>query len=307
MGLRNEIRLLRRGRDWRGRATVPRSAQPWAPRRQRKQFPTSWARSTPARLARSAVQAGALKPVVWTETRPRVYGADLLDEVRGPVVLVSNHTSHLDAPLIFGSLPKRMARRTAVGAAADYFFDARWRALATALVFNAFPVERQGSRTSTERQAPLSLAHRLLRRGWNLVLFPEGTRSTDGWVQRFRFGAAQLCTTAGVPAVPMAIRGTYAAMPKGHNWPRSGRPAVAVRYGRPVYPREGESVRDFSARLEDEVGRLWVEQDEGWWESLHAADRRERPKGPQLTGWRRVWESTRPLAHGDRHRRVWRR
>jgi 1-acyl-sn-glycerol-3-phosphate acyltransferase len=53
---------------------------------------------------------------------------------------VSNHSSHLDAPLVLCSLPDAWRERTAVGAAADYFFDVWWRASATALVFNAFPV-----------------------------------------------------------------------------------------------------------------------------------------------------------------------
>ena len=75
-----------------------------------------------------------------------VEGTEYLDGVRGPVVFVANHSSHLDTPLILGSLPERFADRVAVGAAADYFFDARWRAALTALFFNAFPVERYGSR-----------------------------------------------------------------------------------------------------------------------------------------------------------------
>lgn len=298
MGLIHDVHLLRKGRDWRGRATTPRSAEPWAPKREHGQFPTSWARSAPARAARTAIQRGVLYPLVRAETRPAVHGADLLDDLRGPVLFVANHASHIDTPLILGSLPRRLARRTAVGAAADYFFDARWRALVTALAFNAFPVERRGSRRTR------SLAPALIDEGWSLLLFPEGTRSADGWMRPFRLGAAALCCQHGMPAVPIVVRGTFAAMPRGRGWPRPGRPSVVVRYGRPLHPEENESVRRFGFRLESEVSRLWVEHDTSWWDSLRTAEPGTAPKGPEVADWRRTWESTRPLPRPDR-RRVW--
>lgn len=334
MGLADDVRLLRRGRDWRGRATVPRSAEPWAPRRESRQFPTAWARTPLARAARVVALDGVLRTLAWTQTRPEVYGTDLLGDVRGPLVLVSNHASHLDTPLVLGSLPPHLRRWTAVGAAADYFFDARWRAVGTALIFNAFPVERHGADRGAARRGPnrdairrggatsLDSASALLVDGWNLLLFPEATRSQDGWMRRFRLGTAQLCCQHGVGAVPIAVRGSYAAMPRGRNWPRPGRPTVVVRYGRPLYPGPGESVRDFSGRLERTVARLWAEQDVGWWESLRgsanedaagAAPPRTATKqvaaarGPEAASWRRIWEASRPLPTARRRPRIWSR
>lgn len=291
MGLIGEARLLARGRDWRGRSRTPRSAEPFAPRAAPREFPTAWARTPAAAAVRAVIQRGVLKPVVWSQTTPQVSGLDLVAEVAGPVIFIANHASHLDAPLILGSLPRRFTRRIAVGAAADYFFDARWRASLTALVFNAFPVERQGSRRLR------SLAPRLLDEGWNLLLFPEGTRSQEGWMNSFRLGTAQLCCTRGVPAVPLALRGSFAAMPRGRNWPRPDRPRVALRYGRPLRPAAEESVRDFNERLSTAVSRLWAEEDLGWYRSLREqADRTlSPPVGPSGAGWRRMWESTRPL------------
>lgn len=302
MGLISEAKLLTRGRDWRGRSRTPRSAEAWAPKPEREVFPTGWARTAAARAVRYGFQRGVLKPVAWSQTRPQVEGLEYLEQLQGPAIFLSNHASHLDTPLILGSLPSRFVKRLAVGAAADYFFDARWRAVATALVFNAFPVERHGSRRHR------SLAPQLLDRGWSLLLFPEGTRSQDGWMTSFRLGTAQLCTSRGVPAVPIALRGTYGAMPRGRNWPLPGRPKVVVRYGRPLWPEEGESVRAFNERLGQAVSRLWAEEDLGWYKALRAqADGAVAlPSGPKGARWRRMWESTRPLPD-DRPARVWQR
>ncbi|GAA5180716.1 hypothetical protein GCM10023322_13650 [Rugosimonospora acidiphila] len=291
MGLFREARVLTAGRDWRGRSRTPRSAADHQPPDEPREFPTGWARTPAARVARRGLQRGVLTPLTWSQTRPEVTGREGLDATKGPVVLIANHASHLDTPLILGSLPEHIAKRTAVGAAADYFFDARWRAAATALVFNAFPVERYRSRRLR------SLAPQLLARGWSLLLFPEGTRSEDGWMAPLRMGAAQLCVTQGVAAVPVVLRGTYAAMPRGRNWPLPGRPRVVVRYGAPVKPEQGESARLFNQRLGQTVSRLWAEEEMGWYQSLRAqaAGELSMPTGPQAAEWRRMWESTRPV------------
>ncbi|MEU2614636.1 lysophospholipid acyltransferase family protein [Micromonospora sp. NPDC007271] len=303
MGLIREFKNLRGRRDWRGRSTTPRSAEPYELAPEPTQFPTAWARTRAARVVRFGLQRGVLKSVAWTQTRPVVRGTEYLDGVPGPVIFVANHASHLDAPLILGSVPRRFAHRVAVGAAADYFFDARWRAVVTSLVFNAFPIERHSDR----RQR--SLAPTLLGEGWSLLLFPESSRSQDGWMSGMRLGAAHLCCSRNIPAVPIALRGTFAAMPRGRNWPMPGRPGVVVRYGRPLWPAEGESPRDFHQRIVTAVARLWSEEELGWYRSLRLTPRAAttRTVGPQGASWRRVWAATRELPVTDSRptRRVW--
>jgi 1-acyl-sn-glycerol-3-phosphate acyltransferase len=112
-----------------------------------------------------------------------------------------------------------------------------------------------------------------------------------------RLGAAQLCVTRGVPCIPIVLRGTYAAMPRGRNWPIPGRPRVAVRYGTPLVPTEGEGARGFQQRMAASVAQLWNEEELGWYQSLRlAADGPVAlPTGPKGADWRRHWESTRPL------------
>ena len=94
------------------------------------------------------------------------------------------------------------------------------------------------------------------REHWNLVVFPEGTRSSDGQMGRFRLGAAQLATAFDVPIVPVGIRGGFAAMPRGRSWPAPGRRTVSVRFGPPMRAGPGEDVRALTARLAREVTRI---------------------------------------------------
>jgi 1-acyl-sn-glycerol-3-phosphate acyltransferase len=306
--LAEELRLLRHGRDWRGRSRVPRSAQRWELPDDEDEFPTAWARTTAAGVVRSALQRGVLKPVTWSQTRPAVHGKEYLESVRGPAIFVANHSSHLDTPLILGALPPRITEKLAVGAAADYFFDSRAVAVATTLLFNAFPVERRASRKGR------GLASELVDDGWSLLLYPEGSRTADGWLTTFKLGAAQLCAMKRIPAVPIALRGTFAAMPRGRSWPRPGRPRVTVRIGRPLHIAEGEGVTDFRTRLVRSVATLWAEDDLGWYGAMRAAAEGDlalptsargvlptngagRPAdGRDIAPWRRYWEATRPAA-----------
>ncbi len=291
--LTKDIGTVARGWRWTHRPLVPRSVEP--PALEPRDFPTAWARTETAKAARHALQRYALAPLIKTEVDVRIEGIDVLGALRPPVVFVANHSSHLDAPLVLTSLPPRWRERTAVGAAADYFFDVWWRAAATALVFNAFPVERAGARKSTR------LARDLIAEGWNVVVFPEGTRSKDGWVGDFRLGAARLAVETGIPAVPVAIRGSYQAMPRGRGWPAKGRPPVTVRFGRAVRPEEGEDSAAFNDRLRARLATTLDEDRTTWWESLRREARGELPAvtGPSGPRWRRVWEASRPLpAHG---------
>lgn len=279
-------------------------------------FPTAWSRTPPAVALRDVVQRLALRPVLHSGVDPRVEGLEALEGLTGPVVLVANHSSHLDTPLVLCSLPPAWRRRTVVAAAADYFFDTWWRATGSAVLFGTFPIERRSGRLS-------STPGDLLEAGWSIVIYPEGTRSPDGWTRRFQLGAAYLAARAGVPVVPIAIRGAFAAMPKGRNWPVPGRTPVTVRFGAPVVPAPGEGPRELGPRVEQAVARLLDEDVTSWYSSARrtadaaaAGDGTARRAGsllpaPPSATWRRVWEQTGPRVpartggDGRRRRRTW--
>ena len=200
--------------------------------------------------ARFVVQRGLLKPLIWSLTRVTVIGREKLKDVAGGFVVVANHSSHLDAPLIVGSLPRRLARYLATGAAADYFFAVWWRRGLTALFFNAFPVKRM------ESKAKSISARSLLSRGIPILIFPEGTRSKDGELGTFKPGAAALASALDVPCIPMALIGAHVAHPRGANWPRRGRYPVGVVFGEPLRARVGETPGEFAERTKQEILRL---------------------------------------------------
>ncbi|MGH3385650.1 MAG: lysophospholipid acyltransferase family protein [Nocardioidaceae bacterium] len=299
----DDVRTMARGWRWGRRSMVPRSAEAYVQTAEPTVFPTDWSRTRPLRVLREVAQKGGLEPLFRSQVRTRVEGLDVLRSTTGPVIFVANHASHLDTPLILLSLPDDWRRRTAVAAASDYFFDTWWRAVGSAVVFNTFPIERRGGTMATT-------SGEVLADGWNLLIYPEGTRSTDGWVARFRMGAAWLAVEHGVPVVPVAHRGTFAAMPRGQGWPSPGRRQLTVRFGAPVRPAEGESARDFGARLQAAVAVLLDEDQDTWWAARRRSARGETPDpgGPDVAQWRRVWQQSQsPPAGtpGGRRRRAW--
>ncbi|TDE10375.1 lysophospholipid acyltransferase family protein [Jiangella asiatica] len=205
------------------------------------------------RWARFVAQRLVLRPVVHAVTKVSVRGAENLDGVSAPFVVVANHSSHLDAPLLVTALPRRYTRTLAVNAAADYFYRRKWMKATTSLFFNTYPV----SRTNADMGKGKGLANQLLSENVPVVIFPEGTRrNTENGVKRFKPGAAALSITQDVPCIPVAIVGTDQAMPVGHFWPVPGRPPVTLLVGAPIRPQPGERVRDLNDRLEAQVAAM---------------------------------------------------
>lgn len=192
-----------------------------------------------------------LRTVIRATLRVRIQGIHHLDGLQGPFVLVANHSSHLDAPLLLTQLPWATTRTLATAAAADYFYRKRWRRTLTSIFFNSYPVERGSNRGE---DAGWSLA--LLRRQVPLLIFPEGSRSRTGRMGAFKPGAATLARTCRVPLVPAALAGSSQAMPVGTFWPKRGRPQVRMVVGEPLVPRPREPVQELNARLIGQIQAL---------------------------------------------------
>ena len=167
--------------------------------RQYANMDVSWARCGYARAARAGILRFILGPMIDLYTRRPIVQRDVFDDLPSPVIFVSNHSSHLDTPTILRALPRKWRNRTAVTAAADYFYKKRWKANGVALVFNTVPLGRTGGGLSS---GATDHVDKLIEKGWNLVMFPEGTRSRDGELGKLRSGAAVIAAQARHPDRP---------------------------------------------------------------------------------------------------------
>lgn len=200
------------------------------------------------RALRRAAQRGPMRALISSVVSIRVDGEANVEGLEPPFIVVANHSSHLDAPVLMTSLPYSLTRHLATAVAADYFYEQKWRSTLTSVFFNSYPVDREGRKS---KRAGLSVS--LLRQGVPLLIFPEGTRSRTGEMAHFKPGAAALARALRVPVVPVALIGAHDAMPVGRNWPVPGRPEVKVLIGEPVRVRSGESLTDFNSRVEARV------------------------------------------------------
>ncbi len=256
-------------------------------------FETEWSRDPWAAAVRAGIVETIVRPGVTAIARPTIKGLDRLDGVVGPVIFAGNHHSHLDSFLMLTAIPMVFRRKAVIVAGADYWFDKRWKSVLSALCLGAIPIERKRvSRDSSD------LAIKVLRDGHNLIIFPEGGRSNDGWAGEFKPGAAFLSTRTGVPIVPVHLFGTDVVLPKGTNIPKRGH--TTVTFGLPIVPSEGEDPRKMSVRVETAIAQLADEHRSDWWTAKRNAAKGETPslQGPQTTGWRKAWTKTaeRPLA-----------
>lgn len=226
-----------------------------------------WPWWPPLQWLRVAFLEAVQRPLTWLLAAPRVLGpAKPLPP--GPLLIVGNHVTAYDGPLLQYALTGPLRRRIAVAMAGDMLDDLRrWRNpewppdrkgiyllgppaywLVTAL-FNVFPLPRR-------RDFQLSFVHagKAMDRGYSVMVFPEGARSAAGELARFRPGIGLLARQCGVPVVPTAIRGLGAMKTGQRRWFRSG--ILEVRIGEAIRFSAEDSEAAITERLHDEVEQL---------------------------------------------------
>jgi long-chain acyl-CoA synthetase len=157
-------------------------------------------------------------------------------------IVAANHCSHLDMGLTKMALAEAGNDLVAL-AAADYFFDTKYKRAVMENFTNLVPMERTGSLRQSLRHALSFLA-----RGFNALLFPEGTRSVTGEMADFKPVVGYLALHARVGILPVYLSGTYAAMPKGTTIIKSR--DVGARIGRFLPVEELEDMTRGMARAE---------------------------------------------------------
>lgn len=168
-----------------------------------------------------------VRPAALGLWRPEIIGTENVPS-SGPVILASNHLSFADSVAI----PLTAPRQVAFLAKSEYFTGKGvkgWVSKTWFTSIGSIPVERDSARAAQE-SLDLALDH--LKDGGAFGIYPEGTRSRDGRLYRFRTGVAWLALEAKCPVVPVALRGTDQLQPVGSALPKVRK--FTVEFGKPI-------------------------------------------------------------------------
>ncbi len=150
-----------------------------------------------------------VSPMLHLYFRGRIYGAENVP-TSGPVVIVSNHASDFDPPILSSSM-----RRPVAFMAKEELFKVPILKQAITL-YGAYPVKRESADRSAIRSAIKSLEN-----GWATGVFLQGTRTADGRITDPKLGAALIAAKAKAPLLPVSLWGTHAIASKDSGLPRS--------------------------------------------------------------------------------------
>ncbi|HEX4067323.1 MAG TPA: AMP-binding protein [Acidobacteriaceae bacterium] len=230
-----------------------------------------WPWSWPVRLLRMAYLELISQPLVRLLAGPRVERPPRL-QPGGPVLIIANHVTAFDVPIILYGLPGRMRRRVATAMAGNILRDFRhmrnvgpqgvrlssvldllgpaaWL-LITAL-YNVFPLPRSaGFRRSFEHIGEA------LDRHYNVIVFPEGERTAAG-LQGFRPGIGLLVRESGAPVVPVAMAG-LSELKRERRWFRTK--ALTVRVGEPMEFSQDDTPEQITEKLYERLRGMLEER-----------------------------------------------
>jgi long-chain acyl-CoA synthetase len=215
------------------------------------------------RLVRRLSQATWILPLARAFAWPTIEGREHLRGLDGPVIFAANHQSHMDVPVILAALPADVRARVAPAMAKEFFkahffpkgytrmqwFTNSVNYYLAALYFNAFPLPQ---REAGARQT-LAYAGELTGRGWSILIFPEGERSTTGHIRPFRGGIGMMASRLDIPVVPVRLDGVDRILPIDAKMAVPGR--VRVAFGAPLR-LHGDDYAALAAEVEARVKSL---------------------------------------------------
>jgi long-chain acyl-CoA synthetase len=208
---------------------------------------------------------------VVTLAQKTLYGSVLDTSVEGQnnipphtnFIVSSNHCSHIDMGLVKFALGEDVAKQTVAVAAADYWFDTKYKRAYMNNFTTLVPIERSGSLRQSLRHVS-----QILNEGYNALIFPEGGRQVSGEMAEFKPVIGYLALTNKVGILPVYLKGTFEAFPKGVTIPKAKSigAKVSARVGRYLEYDElfemtkdlakTEAYRMIAARVEHEVRNM---------------------------------------------------
>ncbi len=167
-------------------------------------------------------------------------------------VYFANHTSHLDAVVIWSALPAEVRALTRPVAAKDYWMAGRLRRYMAENVFNALLIDRTEIKV---HQSPVDMMLREIGHLNSLIVFPEGGRSSGEDIGQFKSGLYYLCKKRpDLELIPVHIDNMNRILPRGEFLPVPL--LTCISFGPPLWLEAGEPKNDFLRRAREAVRRL---------------------------------------------------
>lgn len=163
------------------------------------------------------------------------------------LIIISNHSSHLDAVSIASAIPFAYWLDLFIAAAKDYWFTNPFFTFFSKHCLGAIPIDRKDNKGEAVKLCLNLLS--TLDRIW-MIIFPEGKRSMDGSINKFKRGVSIFSLKSNTPILFLYLEGNHKLMPKG-SWPRPGSLKIHVGPVQPPAPIEevDKNYRDWVAQV----------------------------------------------------------
>ncbi|MGA2369083.1 MAG: AMP-binding protein [Candidatus Korobacteraceae bacterium] len=223
-----------------------------------------WAQRWPITWIREFIYYLLTWPATMIMAHPKIIGRENLRGVDGPLLISCNHVTYIDVGFALKALPPHLRRKLAVGMWGELLWT-MWRPpqdwnpfmrlsykvgyyLVVAL-FDVFPLPQQsGVRES------FAYAGESVDRGYSVLVYPEGVRTSDGKPSPFRSGLGILAARLNVPVLPLRIHGLYEMKLKGHKIARPGQLKVVI--GKPMCFPPGTPPEEITNQVEEVTWKM---------------------------------------------------
>lgn len=171
---------------------------------------------------------------------------------KGPAILIANHNSHIDTLILMSLFPIEMINKVNPVAAADYFFNTKFRKFVFKKLIGAVALKRHNKKF--DREDIFNEINEYLKTEHIIILYPEGTRGNNNEIQEFKNGIAHIAkANPEVPIVPIYINGPDKILPKYDN--------LLVPFISDIYVGEkiwydNSATKEFTHKVQDQILEL---------------------------------------------------